>query len=131
MSTTAETETQTEEPTAGDDLEQEAPDTPEGHLIDPAVYETEELSLPKIDGEGVDKIAAKFAGTVFLDRSDPRDVALIRELRLGQSVTLMVEATVGPPVPGYTTSKEGDLDALILSRRFSVEGVYKAVVPER
>jgi hypothetical protein len=102
------------------------PEDPDGKaLFDKSAYETEELALPKIDGEGVDKIAAKFGGTVWLDRGSPEDVALIRGVKVGQSVTLKVEATVGPPVPGFTTNKEGDLDVLYLGRKFVVTGVYR------
>jgi hypothetical protein len=104
---------------------------PEGtKLFDAAAFETEALALPKVDGEGVSKIALRFGGRVWLDRSSASDVAMVRDLKMGQTVTLLVEATVGPPIPGYTTDKEGDLDVLSLSRRLAVTGVYKPV-PEK
>jgi hypothetical protein len=107
------------------------PEDPEGKsLFDKTLYESEALALPKIDGEGVDKIAAKFGGTVWLDRGSEEDVALIRGVKVGQSVTLKVEATVGPPVPGFTTNKEGDLDVLYLGRKFIVTGVYRPAAEE-
>lgn len=101
-----------------------------GELFDKSRYETEELALPKIDGEGVDKIAAKFGGTVWLERGNEHDVALIREPKFGSTVTLLVEATVSPPIAGYTTSKEGDLDALFSGRRFTVTSVRRAAGAE-
>lgn len=99
-------------------------------LIDKSQFETEALALPKIDGEGVDKIQAKFGGGVWLARSEAADVALIRDRKLGSTVTLMVECEVGPPVPGYTTNRDGDLDALVLSRTFKVTSVYVPAAEE-
>lgn len=40
------------------------------------------------------------------------------------------EAKVGPPVPGWTTSLEGDLDTISLGRTFSVESVRRAAGEE-
>lgn len=97
-----------------------------GELFNPDDYETPELQLPKVDGEGITKIHARFAGKVQLDRSNPRDVSLIRDLKMGRSVTLMVEVECGPPVPAMTTNQDGDLDVLSLGRTFKVTGVYKA-----
>lgn len=129
MSTTT-TEPLTEAPNAGDDLEQEAPETPEGHLIDPAVYETEELALPKIDGEGVDRLALKFSGTVFLNRSDPRDVELIRRMRLGQDITLQVEGKCSKKGYGFSTDREGELDVVVQEHAVKIETVYQPVLEE-
>jgi hypothetical protein len=99
---------------------------PEGRLIDPSIYESEELALPKVDGEQIDKIAAKFNGRASLDRGNPNHVALIRETRMGQTLTLIVEVTAGPPVPSFATDREGDLDAVVLSRTFTVQSVWRA-----
>jgi hypothetical protein len=96
-----------------------------GELFDKTKYETEELALPKVDGEGVDKIAVKLNGTVWLERGNEEHVALIKRPRIGQTVTLLVEAEVGPPVPGYTTNRDGDLDALSLSRTFTAKHVSR------
>lgn len=54
----------------------------------------EELALPAIDGEAPDRIEVAFAGGVRLDRSDPADCALMRQLALGQEVTLRVVGIV-------------------------------------
>jgi hypothetical protein len=54
----------------------------------------EKLALPKIDGQGVDRIEVKFAGRVKLDRGDPADVALMRDLKLGKEITLRVVCSV-------------------------------------
>lgn len=116
MSTTIE-EPQTEAP----------PEDPEGNgLFDKSAYESEELALPKIDGEGVDKIAVKVNGRVWLERGSAEHVALVRDVKLGQEVTLVCRATVRMPVPGYTTDKEGDLDVISLTRHFAVTSVSRA-----
>lgn len=116
-------------PEDGDGGGGQPPPTPEakeeGELFDKAAYESEALRLPKVDGEGVDKIKAKFGGTVWLERGNENDVALIRDLKLGQEVQLLVTAKVGPPVPGWTTSLEGDLDTISLGRTFTVESVSR------
>jgi hypothetical protein len=122
------------EPEPEDDTDEEetpAASKPTGRsLFDPTQYETEPLSLPKVDGEGVDKICAKFNGLVWLDRGSEADVAIIKGCKLGQTVTFMVECEVGPPVPGYTTNRDGDLDSLALSRKFTVKHVYKPTAEE-
>lgn len=99
-------------------------------LFDATLYESEPLSLPKVDGEGVDKISAKFNGHVRLDRGEEADVAIIKGCKIGQTVTFMVECEVGPPVPGMTTNRDGDLDSLGLSRTFTVKHVYKPTAEE-
>jgi hypothetical protein len=122
------------EPESEDDTDEEetpAASKPTGRsLFDPTQYETEPLSLPKVDGEGVDKISARFNGLVRLDRGQEADVAIIKNCKLGQTVTFMVECEVGPPVPGMTTNRDGDLDSLGLSRTFTVKHVYKPTAEE-
>jgi hypothetical protein len=103
-----------------------ADDTPpDGQIFDDTDYEREDLQLPKVDGEGADKIAIAFNGTVFLDRSDPADVALMRRMKLGQDVTLNVEAKVSAKAHKFTTSKEGELDAVVLQHSARVHTVYR------
>lgn len=106
----------------GEELpEAEAPD---GQIFDDTDYEREDLQLPKVDGEGTDKIAIAFNGTVFLDRSSPADIALMRRMKLGQDVTLNVEAKVSAKAHKFTTSKEGELDAVVLQHSARVHTVY-------
>jgi hypothetical protein len=94
-------------------------------LLDRSQYEREDRALPKVDGEPTDKIAIAFSGRVLLDRTDPRDVALMRRMLLGQDVTLMVEAKCSGKGHGFTTNKEGDLDAVVLEHRAKVHTVYR------
>ena len=96
-------------------------------LFDKAKYDNPELALPKVDGEGVDRIAVKFSGTVYLDRSDPRDVELMRNMRLGNDVTLMVEGKCAKKGHGFTTDREGELDVIKLEHAINVHTVYKPV----
>jgi hypothetical protein len=113
--------------TAGD-----VPPDPDGNaLFDKEGYIPEALALPKIDGEQIDKIGIRFkASRILLERSDEADVAMVRDLKLGSTVTLLVECDVGVPAPAFTTAKEGELDALVLYRELRVTGVYKPV-PEQ
>lgn len=133
--TDPERELETAPDPADEDEKEEDQETPAAKqtgraLFDASQYESEPLSLPKVDGEGVDKISAKFNGLVRLERGDAADVALIKNVKLGQSVTLMVECEAGPPVPGMTTNRDGDLDSLGLSRTFTVKSVYKPTPEE-
>lgn len=106
--------------------ETDAPDPDGKALFDPAVFDSEELALPKVDGQGITKIQAKFGGGPWLDRALASDVALVRDIKVRERVTLLVDAIAGPPIPGYTTNREGDLDVLSLSRKFTVEAVNVA-----
>jgi hypothetical protein len=98
---------------------------PEEALFDKAIYEREELQLPKVDGEATDKIAVKFSGTVLLDRSDPADVALMRKMKLGGDITLNVEAKCAGKGHKFTTSREGELDAIVLEHGVRVHTVSR------
>src|SRR3569833_1306251 len=80
--------TQTADPlleqTAGDhDDDQDAPlepDAAKGELFDRSQYDREDLAIPKVDGQQIDKIRVDFGGSIMLDRSDPADVALYNSL---------------------------------------------------
>lgn len=101
------------------------PPDPEGkRLFNAADYEREDLAIAKVDGNQVDRIAVKFAGEVFLDRSDPADVALYNKLRLGSEVTLMVEGRVSGTGAKGATDREGDLDVVVGQKAVKVGTVY-------
>lgn len=93
-------------------------------LFDKSIYEREELQLPKVDGEATDKIAVKFSGTVLLDRTAPADVALMRKMKLGGDITLQVEAKCAGKGHKFTTSREGELDAIVFEHGVRVHTVY-------
>lgn len=98
---------------------------PEGkRLFNASDYEREDLALPKVDGNQLDRIAVKFAGEVFLDRASPADVALFRKLVLGQEVTLMVEGRCSATGAKGATDREGDLDVVVGQKAVKVTTVY-------
>lgn len=126
MSTTTTEEIPVEQAPHGDDAF-ETPSPPEDALFDRSKYDNPELALQKIDGEGTDKIALKFSGTVFLDRMDPADVELMRNMKLGNDVTLMIEGKCAKKGWGFTTDREGELDVVKLEHAVNVHSVYKPV----
>jgi hypothetical protein len=126
MSTTA-TEAPVEaEETAGPTRDEE---DKEG-LFPAADFDAPGLQLVKIDGEQIDRIALKFSGTVFLDRSDPRDVALMRAMRLGNDITLQVEGKCSKKGYGFSTDREGELDVVVQEHAIKIETVYQPVLEE-
>lgn len=92
--------------------------------FDRTQYELEGLQIPSVDGQAIDKIRVDFAGSVMLNRSDEADVALINRLRLGGECELRVAGTVSGVKTGYTTSKDGDLDAVVLGKTVKVATVW-------
>lgn len=125
MSSTA-LEQQVEDAQAEHDEEQAQDDNgADDALFDKARYDDPELALPKVDGQGVDKIAIAFSGRVFLDRSDPRDVALMRSMKLGNDLTLNIEAKCSGKGNAFSTDKEGELDVIVLEHKAKVHTVYR------
>lgn len=110
---------------ADDQTGTDAPNAEKGELFNRDQYELEGLQIPKVDGQSIDKIAIKFSGRVMLDRSDPADVAMFNRLQLGQDVELRISAKVSNSGgAGFTTSKEGDLDAVVGSKSLAVDSVW-------
>ena len=110
----------------------DVPPDPDGKaLFDKDGYIPEALALPKIDGEQVAKIGISIKSSkILLERGEEADCALVRDHHVGQTITLLVECDVGVPSPAYTTSKDGELDALVLYRELRVTGVYKPVAEQ-
>jgi hypothetical protein len=100
------------------------PDAEKGELFDRAIYERADLAIHKVDDQQIDKIRVKFGGSILLDRSDPADVALYNKLTLGKPVELRVAGTVAHSGTGYTTNRDGDLDAIVGERSVKVETVW-------
>jgi hypothetical protein len=113
---------------AADALEQEREEPAEpaadGKIFDDSAYEREDLAIPKVDGEGIDKIRITFSGNVMLDRSNPADVALFNRARLSQELELRCSGKVSAVTTGFTTSKDGDLDAVVGGKTIKVESVW-------
>lgn len=124
MATTEEV-VRSEQETYEQEDEQETTEAPasEGALFDRTSYDGP-LALKPIDGQTIDRIALKFAGTVLLDRSDEADVALWKKLALGKRVDLRVEGLVAAFQGKGATDREGDLDVIVGTKGVKVETVY-------
>lgn len=97
---------------------------PEDQLFSAADYDREDLQIAKIDGQSIDKIRVKFSGSVMLDRSDPADVALFNRLTLGNGAEIRAAGKVSGTGAGFTTNKDGDLDAVVGEKTLKVETVW-------
>lgn len=122
MATATETKPKTSLET--DTTDDETTDETKDALFDKARYDDPELRIQKVDGQGIDKIRVGFAGSVMLDRSDPKDVALFNKLILGKEVELRCAGKVAKTATGWTTNREGDLDAIVGERTVKVETVW-------
>ena len=111
-------------PAASDSSTSNEEAKPEGGLFDASDYDREDLAIPKVDGNQVDRIAIKVSGRVMLDRSDPADVALFNRLKLNQEVELRCAGKVTGLGTGFTTGKDGDLDAVVSSKNLKVDTVW-------
>ena len=81
-------------------------------LFDASDFDREDLAIPQVDGQSIDRIRVAFSGGVWLDRANPADVALYRTLRLGRLVDLRVEVRVTGKAAKGATNKDGDLDVV-------------------
>jgi hypothetical protein len=113
---------------AGDDDQEPGqplePDAEKGELFNRDQYEREDLAIPKVDGNPIDKIRVKITGSIMLDRSAPADVALYNKLKLGHDVELRVSGKVSGSDTGFTTNREGDLDAIVGEKAVKVDTVW-------
>jgi len=101
------------------------PSDPDGKaLFDRDAYQAPELRIDQVDGQEVDKIWLKFSGRVALDRTQAADVALFNRVRLGHELELRVAGKGSRVGTGYTTSKGGDLEAIVGERELRIDSVY-------
>jgi len=121
-----EQETYDPEPVASDEVEEsEEPTDPDGKaLFDRAAYQAPGLRIDEVDGQEVDKIWLRFSGKVALDRTDPKDVALFNRVRLGKGLELRVAGKGQAVSTKHTTSRGGDLDAVVGERTLDITAVY-------
>jgi hypothetical protein len=96
---------------------------PKDGLFDKSQYNDPKLYLDKVDEKDVDKIRVDFSGSVMLDRRNPRDVEFMRQLALGKKVQLDVLTVCSSKKHGYTTGKEGDLDAIVFTGGLKVDSI--------
>jgi hypothetical protein len=93
--------------------------------FDRSQFEREDLQIPKIDGQSIDRISIKWSGEVFLNRSDPDDVAVYNALRLGRDVQLLVECKCSSTGAKGATDREGDLDVIVATKGLKVHSLMK------
>jgi len=112
---------------AVDDPDEDPPADATGQtaLLDRSQYDREDLQIPKIDGQTIDRISIKFAGEVFLNRSDPSDVAVYNELRLGRDVALLIECKCSSTAGKGATDRDGDLDVVVGTKGLKVHSLSK------
>lgn len=106
------------------------PDAAKGELFKKEQYDREDLQIPTVDGETIDKIRVNLTGSILLDRSSPADVALFNRLMLGKECELRCAGKVSGVTTGYTTNREGDLDAVVGGKTVKVETVW-VLTPEQ
>ena len=99
-------------------------DTTGKALFDRDAYQAPGLRIDQVDGQEVDKIKIKFSGSVSLDRTKANDVSLFNRIRLGKEVELRVSGKGARVGTGYTTSKGGDLEAVVGEREVRIDTVY-------
>ncbi len=87
----------------------------------------ESLALPAIDGEAPDRIELTFSGSVRLDRSDPADVALMRQLALGKEVSLRVVGVVRGKVGTVAWDEDGYPGETTHAAKVRLTSVYRPV----
>lgn len=101
------------------------PSDPDGQaLFDRSRYQDPELRIDQVDGQEVDKIWISFKGRVGLDRTKADDVALFNRLRLGKELELRVAGKGVAVGTKKTTSRGGDLDAVVGERVLEIDTVY-------
>jgi hypothetical protein len=94
-------------------------------IIDRSQYEREDLQIPKVDNQSIDRIEIKFTGSIFLDRSEPSDVAVYNELRFQRDVSLLIEAKCSNVAAKGATDRDGDLDVVVGSKTLKVHSLSK------
>lgn len=83
----------------------------------------EQLALPMIDKRKSDAIEIQISGTIKLDRSDPEDCALIRRLKLGDEVTLKMDATVVERAGRTAHDRDGYFEGSTLVTKLKATGL--------
>jgi hypothetical protein len=102
----------------------EAPPVEPGGLE--SIYDDPQLAIPGIDGYQVNRLSLKVGGTPDLDRSNPDDVELYRDLKLGQRVKFVVEGWVVDTGGKATITDQGQVDVVQGTKAIRVDTIRAA-----
>lgn len=112
------------EPSVEEEKQEPPPADPTGEaLFDREAYDREDLAIPKVDGQQIDRIAVNFTGEIMLDRSDPEHVALYNRLILGGNVDLRIAGEITGTGAKRATARDGDLDVVVGRKTIKIDHV--------
>jgi len=98
------------------------------------LFDTEPFTrpIPKLDGHVADRLGIGFTGTVKLDRLLEDNLEYIEGLRLGQDVSITIEATVAGKGFSHTTKANDDEEVgySVKLRVHSITGLPNAPTEE-
>lgn len=89
----------------------------------PDIYDDPQLQLPGVDGHQVHRINLKITGAPDLDRSNPDDVHVFRDLKLGQRVRFVVEGYVVDNGAKATLTDAGAVDVVQGTKTIRVDSI--------
>jgi len=119
-----------ESPPQGEGEKQEDTDAGSENLFNPDRYNNPALQLPRVDGQSIDRIELKFAGTAKLDRSNPDDVELFRRFQLGKSIDVKVGVRVVGSNAKEKDDADGNTEAVISIKTLDVDTIYPLSVED-
>lgn len=93
--------------------------TPEVEDFSAESYRELQLRIPGMDGYQADTLALSFGGTVELDRTFEDHLALMEQLKLGQGITLTVEAVVAGKT--FTHADKGEIEGEKVGHRIALK----------
>jgi hypothetical protein len=85
----------------------------------------EQLALPTIDKRTSDGIELSISGTIKLDRSDPEDCQLVRDLQLGNEVALKIDGLVVERAGRTAHDRDGYFEGSTLVTKVKVTGISR------
>lgn len=91
-----------------------------------SIYDDPQLAIPGMDGFQINRIAVKVGGTPDLDRSNPDDVNLYRDLKLGQRVRFLVEGYVVDTGGKATLTDDGKVELVHGVKAVKVDSIRAA-----
>jgi hypothetical protein len=92
-------------------------------LFDASAFDREDLAIPKVDGNSIDRIAIDFGGSIMLDRSEPANVELYNRIQGGHELELWVTGKWGGTGARPATNRDGDLDVIVGRKSLKIDSV--------